>query len=91
MLNSSFTDPGSFFGLMCLCAAHRAVLSRPYPGLMNSSRPPNRVLHDPDYYMMKANCIRAVNRRMRDQGGRLTREAFDTIIALLTSTVWSNP
>lgn len=87
MLNSSFTDPGSFFGLMCLCAAHRAILNGPYSGFIDSSRPSNRVLHDPDYYMMKANCIRAVNQRMRDQGGRLTNEAFDTIITLLTSTV----
>jgi hypothetical protein len=91
MVKSSFTDPGSFFGLMSMCAAHRAILAGRHSDLMDSSTNSHRVLHDPDYYIMKANCIRAVNRKMRSPRVVLSDETFDTIINLLISTVWSTP
>ena len=87
MVKSSFSDPGSFFGLMSMCAAHRAILAGRHSDLLNSSERTNRVLHDPDYYIMKAKCIREMNKKVRDPVRALSDEAFDTIINLLTSAV----
>lgn len=87
MVKSAFTSPGAFFGLLSICAAHRAILNGRHSDLMDSSTSCDRVLHDPDYYIVKTNCIRAVNRRMCDPSVALSNETFDTIINLLTSTV----
>lgn len=88
MVKSAFTSPGAFFGLMSMCAAHRAILNGCHSDLMDSSTNCHRVLHEPDYYIMKANCIRAVNKKMCDPAVALSDETVDTIINLLTSTVW---
>ncbi|KAL1963286.1 hypothetical protein VTN77DRAFT_8509 [Rasamsonia byssochlamydoides] len=87
MVKTSLTDPGSFFGLMTISAAHRAALTGRHSDLLNSSDKDNRVLYDPDYYLMKARCIREMNEKLRDPARALSHEAFDTIINLLTSAL----
>ena len=87
MVKSAFFSLLSFFGLMSICAAHRAIMAGRHSDLMDSSTSCHRVLHDPDYYVMKANCIRAVNKKLSDPCVVQSDETFDTIINLLTSTV----
>ncbi|KAI9933399.1 hypothetical protein MW887_007872 [Aspergillus wentii] len=87
MVKSAFSDPGSFFGLMSMCAAHRAILAGRHSDLIGSLERSHRVLHDPDYYIMKVKCIREMNTKVRDPGRALSDEAFDTIINLLTSAL----
>lgn len=83
MVRSSFSDPGSFFGLMSMCAAHRAVLASQRSGNWDSV-----LTNDPDYCMMRAKSIQEMSAKVRDPSRRLSNEAFDTIINLLTGSVW---
>jgi hypothetical protein len=83
MVRSSFSDPGSFFGLMSMCAAHRAVLASQRSGNWDSV-----LTDDPDYCMMRAKSIQEMSAKVRDPSRRLSNEAFDTIINLLTGSVW---
>ncbi|KAF4158868.1 hypothetical protein CNMCM6069_003107 [Aspergillus lentulus] len=65
MVKSSFSDPGSFFGLMAMCAAHRAVLAGYHIDCSrapDSSRPTG---HDADYYFMKARCMQEMNAKIK--------------------------
>ncbi|KAB8258901.1 hypothetical protein BDV32DRAFT_125117 [Aspergillus pseudonomiae] len=39
-VQSSFTDQGSFFGLMSMCAAHRAVLAGQHSQFLAASEAP---------------------------------------------------
>jgi hypothetical protein len=86
MVRSSFSDPGSFFGLMTMCAAHRAVLSVDRYDASSSARS-NTIVNDPDFCTMKAKSIREMNAKMRDPKRALSDEAFDTIVNLLTGSV----
>ncbi|KAF5862801.1 hypothetical protein ETB97_011149 [Aspergillus alliaceus] len=86
-VQSSFTDPGSFFGLMSMCAAHRAVLAGHHPDHQYASETSHRFLHKADYYIMKAKCIREMNIKLRNPILSLSNEAFGTIINLLTSAL----
>lgn len=86
MVRSSFSDPGSFFGLMTMCAAHRAVLSVARYDASSSARA-NTIVNDPDFCTMKAKSIREMNAKMRDPKRALSDEAFDTIVNLLTGSV----
>jgi hypothetical protein len=86
MVRSSFSDPGSFFGLMTMCAAHRAILSVDRFDPSRSSRS-NSIVDDPDFCIMKAKSIREMNAKMRDPKRALSDEAFDTIVNLLTGSV----
>lgn len=83
MVRSSFSDPGSFFGLMSMCAAHRAVLASQRSGNWDSV-----LTNDPDYCMMRAKSIQEMSAKVRDPSRRLSNEAFGTIINLLTGSVW---
>ena len=83
MVRSSFSDPGSFFGLKSMCAAHRAVIERQRSGNWDSV-----LTNDPDYCMMRAKSIQEMSAKVRDPSRRLSNEAFDTIINLLTGSVW---
>ena len=87
MVRSSFTDPGSFFGLMSMCAAHRAALAVDRFSILDSAGGPNRVVNDPDYCIMKAKSIREMNIKVRDPKLALSNEAFDTIVNLLIGSV----
>ncbi|KAJ5824380.1 hypothetical protein N7447_006720 [Penicillium robsamsonii] len=82
MVRSSFSDPGSFFGLMSMCAAHRAVLASQRSGNWDSV-----LTDDPDYCMMRAKSIQEMSAKVRDPSRRLSNEAFDTIINLLTGSL----
>lgn len=86
MVKSSFSDPGSFYGLMTMCAAHRAVLSGRHIDFhaLDNPRPSG---FDADYYTMKGRCIREMNTKMRDSTRTLSDAAFDTIVNLITSAV----
>ncbi|GLI80048.1 hypothetical protein PoHVEF18_008396 [Penicillium ochrochloron] len=86
MVRSSFSDPGSFFGLMTMCAAHRAVLSVARYDASSSARA-NTIVNDPDFCTMKAKSIREMNAKMRDPKRALSDEAFDTIVNLLTGSL----
>ena len=86
-VQSSFTDQGSFFGLMSMCAAHRAVLAGHHSQFQVASEASHRFLYDADYYVMKARCIREMNIKLRNPALSLSNEAFGTIINLLTGAV----
>ncbi|KAF7591757.1 hypothetical protein BBP40_001137 [Aspergillus hancockii] len=86
-VQSSFTDAGSFFGLMSMCAAHRAILAGRHSDLQYATEASHRFLHDADYYVMKAKCIREMNIKLRNPTLSLSNEAFGTIINLLTSAL----
>lgn len=86
MVRSSFSDPGSFFGLMSMCAAHRAALAVDRFDASNSTQV-DRTASDPDYCIMKAKSIREMNDKVRDPKRALSDEAFDTIVNLLTGSV----
>lgn len=96
MFKSAFSDSGSFFALMSICAAHRAILFGRHSRFCDSL---DRTLHDPDYYVMKDKCIREMEAKVRNPDLAVSNEAFDTIIGLLTSAVritssilcWSHP
>lgn len=88
MVRSSFSDPGSFFGLMTMCAAHRAVLSV-NRGDASTART-KMIANDPDFCIMKAKSIREMNSKMQDPQRALSDEAFDTIVNLLTGSVCSS-
>ena len=47
----------------------------------------SRDLHDPDYYILKAKCIREMEAKVCDPDRVVSNEAFDTIISLLTGAV----
>jgi len=87
MVRTSFSDPGSFFGLMSMCAAHRAALAMnrldPFATVDNS----DQVINDSDYCIMKAKSIHEMNTKVRDPRLALSNEAFDTIVNLLTGSV----
>ncbi|KAJ5788065.1 hypothetical protein N7457_003055 [Penicillium paradoxum] len=82
MVRSSFSDPGSFFGLMSMCAAHRAVLASQRSGVWDAV-----LANDPDYCMMRAKSFQEMSAKVRDPSRRLSNEAFDTIINLLTGSL----
>jgi len=89
LVRSSFSDPGSFFGLMSMCAAHRAALAVDH---LDVEYDPHRTGNgangrDLDYCIMKAKCIREMNVKVRDPKQALSDEAFDTIVNLLTGSV----
>jgi hypothetical protein len=88
MVRSSFSDPGSFFGLMSMCAAHRAALSTNRFDASNTTDPSiERAANNPDYCIMKAKSIREMNAKVRDPQRALSDEAFDTLVNLLTGSV----
>jgi len=88
MARTSFSDPGSFFGLMSMCAAHRAVLASQHSGVFDSESGRGALLvNDPDYCMMRAKSFREMSAKVRDPTRRLSNEAIDTIINLLTGSV----
>ncbi|QMW35627.1 hypothetical protein G4B84_011118, partial [Aspergillus flavus NRRL3357] len=86
-VQSSFTDQGSFFGLMSMCAAHRAVLAGHHSQFQATTAASHRFLHDADYYVMKARCIREMNIKLCNPALSLSNEAFGTIINLLTGAL----
>ncbi|KAJ5108785.1 hypothetical protein N7456_005460 [Penicillium angulare] len=87
MVRSSFSDPGSFFGLMSMCAAHRAALGVQRPGASNAPTDRDRVTNDIDYFVMKEKAIHEMNIKVRDPSLALRNEAFDTIVNLLTGSL----
>lgn len=90
LVRSSFSDPGGFFGLMSMCAAHRAALSSGHLNSMLIESDDKQTGNDRDYCIMKAKCIREMNVKVRDPAQALTNEAFDTIVNLLTGSVSSS-
>lgn len=87
MVRSSFSDPGSFFGLMSMCAAHRAALAANRLDALEATGDSNRVGNDPDYCIMKGRSIREMNVKVQNPELALSDEAFDTIVNLLTGSV----
>ncbi|KAJ5565241.1 hypothetical protein N7513_001483 [Penicillium frequentans] len=87
MVRSSFSDPGSFFGLMSMCAAHRAALALNRLDPSSTIDDPDRVINDSDYCIMKAKSIHEMSTKVRDPRLALSNEAFDTIINLLTGSL----
>jgi hypothetical protein len=92
MAQTSFSDPGSFFGLMSMCAAHRAVLASQDSGVFDSESGREALLvNDPDYCTMRAKSFQEMSAKVRDPTRRLSNEAIYTIINLLTGSVCSLP
>ena len=89
VIRSAFSDPGSFFGLMSMCAAHRSALTiERLDDRGDSASGINRTMDNSDYFIMKAKSIRELNAKVRDPKRALTNEAFDTIVNLLNGSVW---
>ncbi|ODH48717.1 hypothetical protein GX48_05152 [Paracoccidioides brasiliensis] len=88
IITEAISDPGPFFGYMSLCAAHRAILqgkhSHPLP-VQPAGK--DRILYEPDYYVMKAKCINEMNKKMLDPKLALTDSAFDVVISLTSSAL----
>ncbi|EDN11237.1 tachykinin family protein [Histoplasma capsulatum] len=85
IISATISEPGPFFGYMSLCAAHRAVLQGKHSELVATAPTgagKERVLFEPDYYMMKARCIREMNRKLQDPVLALTDSAFDIVVSL---------
>ncbi|GIC94762.1 uncharacterized protein Aud_002091 [Aspergillus udagawae] len=87
MVKSAFSDPGSFFGLMTMCAAHRAVLDEYHIGFSRVPDSSRQIEPDADYYFMKVRCMQEMNAKMCDSNRALSDESFDTMVNLLTSTL----
>ncbi|KAJ5326438.1 uncharacterized protein N7506_009540 [Penicillium brevicompactum] len=88
MVRTSFSDPGSFFGLMSMCAAHRAVVASQHSGVFDSETGREALLvDDPDYCTMKAMSFQEMSAKVRDPTRQLSNEAIDTIINLLTGSL----
>ncbi|OXV10012.1 hypothetical protein Egran_02221 [Elaphomyces granulatus] len=87
MGRTAFTDPGTFFGLMSVSAAHRAIVTGRHSDSFLLPGCENRVLYDSDYYLMKARCIHEMNAKLKDPVLAISNEAFGTIINLLTSAM----
>ncbi|KAJ5935658.1 hypothetical protein N7466_005205 [Penicillium verhagenii] len=87
MVRSSFSDPGSFFGLMSMCAAHRAALATNRLESFGSIGDYGRVVNDSEYCIMKAKSIHEMNAKVQDPILALSNEAFDTIVNLLTGSL----
>lgn len=91
LVQTSFTDAGSFFGLMSMCAAHRAIIAGRHSDLQitqdeDSSAHP---VHDEDYYLVKGRCISEMSLKVHDPAKVLSNEALGTIINLLSGSVWN--
>ncbi|OAX79483.1 hypothetical protein ACJ72_06197 [Emergomyces africanus] len=82
IISATISEAGPFFGYMSLCAAHRAILQGKHSDLAVTPRGNDRVLYEPDYYMMKARCIAEMNRKMQDPALALTDSAFDIVVSL---------
>lgn len=87
IISATISEAGPFFGYMSLCAAHRAMLQGKHSDLVSTPGSKDRVLYEPDYYMMKARCISEMNRKMQDPALALTDSAFDIVISLTSSAV----
>ena len=87
----AFTDPGYFFGLMSVSAAHRAIVTGRHSDSLPLSECSSRVLYDSDYYLMKARCINEMNVKLRDPVLAISNEAFGTIVFLISSAVRAPP
>lgn len=87
----AFTDPGYFFGLMSVSAAHRAIVTGRHSDSLPLSECGGRVLYDSDYYLMKARCINEMNVKLRDPVLAISNEAFGTIVFLISSAVRAPP
>ncbi|KAJ5734222.1 hypothetical protein N7493_003008, partial [Penicillium malachiteum] len=87
MVRSSFSDPGSFFGLMSMCAAHRAALGVNHLDALEATGDRNRVGNDTDYCIMKAKSMREMTVKCHSLELSTTNEAFDTIVNLLTGAL----
>ncbi|OJD13256.1 hypothetical protein AJ78_06278 [Emergomyces pasteurianus Ep9510] len=82
IISATISEAGPFFGYMSLCAAHRAILQGKHSDLLSTSGGKDRVLYEPDYYMMKARCIGEMNKKMQDPALALTDSAFDIVVSL---------
>ncbi|PGH00503.1 hypothetical protein AJ79_08194 [Helicocarpus griseus UAMH5409] len=80
--SATISDPGSFYGYMGLCAAHRAIIQGKHSTLSAPLGKKTRVLHEPDYYIMKSLCITEMNKKMDSPKLALTDSAFDIVISL---------
>jgi hypothetical protein len=87
VMDSAISEPGAFFGYMSLSAAHKAILSGQHSDVPASSDGKERVLYEPDFYIMKAMCIREINKKLQDPEKALSDEVLDIVVSLLSCTV----
>ncbi|KAF9892377.1 holocytochrome c synthase [Aspergillus nanangensis] len=87
MVNTTFTDAGSFFGLMSMCAAHRAIMAGRHSDLQNASESPTQPLYDEDYYILKGKCIGEMSAKVHDPTQLLGNEVLGTIINLISGAL----
>ncbi|EAU37715.1 conserved hypothetical protein [Aspergillus terreus NIH2624] len=87
LVHTSFTDAGSFFGLMTMCAAHRAIMAGRHSDLQRASESTSHPLYDQDYYIMKGKCIAEMSAKIHDSTKVLSNEALGTILNLLSGSL----
>ncbi|KAL5356210.1 hypothetical protein BJX96DRAFT_104158 [Aspergillus floccosus] len=87
LVQISLTDAGSFFGLMTMCAAHRAIMAGRHSDLQCASESSSHPLYDEDYYIMKGKCIAEMSAKIYDSAQVLSNEALGTILNLLSGSL----
>ncbi|KAL4888542.1 hypothetical protein BDV59DRAFT_206018 [Aspergillus ambiguus] len=87
LVQTSFTDAGSFYGLMTMCAAHRAIMAGRHSDLQSASESSAHPLSDEDYYIMKGKCINEMSAKIHDSTKVLSNEALGTILNLLSGSL----
>lgn len=87
VMDSAISEPGAFFGYMSLSAAHRAILSGQHSDVPSSSDGKERVLYEPEFYVMKAMCIKEINKKLQNPEQALSDSAFDIVVGLISCTV----
>ena len=87
VMSLATSEPGAFFGYMGLSAAHRAILSGQHSDDPASSDGKERVLYEPDFYIMKDMCIKEINKKLQDPNQALSDATFDIVVGLISCTV----
>ena len=86
MINSTLSEPGAFYAYMGLSAAHKAIVSGKLSDVPASDGK-ERVLNEPDFYIMKAKGIKEINKKLQDPEQALSDAAFDIVVGLISSKV----
>lgn len=87
VFKSAISDPAAFYSYMCMSAAHRAIIYGRHSELLFISGGSDRQLTEPDYYIMKAKCFKAITAKMQDPREATSDGAFETVLTLLGSSV----
>ncbi|EFW18051.1 hypothetical protein D8B26_004652 [Coccidioides posadasii str. Silveira] len=81
---NAMAEPGPFFSNLCLAAAHKAILRTE---IVDYSQMDNRVVPEADLYVMKAQALREMNKKLHNPETAADSAAFETVIFLISAAV----